>query len=336
MENTKKTTLTEYFDAIDRRLVSMAGGDFGYNIKICGKLIRLHFDSKENADLAAISLTGMITEEEGPIDAHFSYWTDDSDNYLPHKDDASGIWNVSDETGELKILSGSYLRGIDTKNRRFYMCICSEKGAKDLGYAHAMINLINLWAKYSGYILFHGAVAGIDGKGVIIAGRGGAGKSTLSITCLKRGMQFIADDYFLLSGDGELTAFPIYRTVGLNPDSAERLGMDLPVVRVDEKRGGKLLYDASSMNYSESLDVKGVIFPEIAHTDRPEITLTDSKAALTQIIHSSVSQFEEKTNAALIMKMAQRLKDLPIYELKLSTDTMLNSSCLEDFIREKM
>lgn len=336
METEKQATLCDYFDAIDRRVIKMAGGDYGYNIKICGKLIRVRFDSKENADLAAISLSGMITDEEGPVDSYFTYWTDDSDNYLPVKDEITSVWNMKDENGEVRILSGYFLRGLDTKNRRFYMCNCNDDESNDLGYAHAMINLINLWAKNSGYILFHGAVTGTEGKGVIIAGRGGAGKSTLSITCLKRGMQFIADDYFLMSASGSVTAFPLYRNLGLNPDSAERLGMDLPVLRVDERRGGKFLYDSSSMNYADSLDIKGVIFPHIAHAEEPSIVPSADKAALTQIIHSSVTQFEEKNNAALIMKMAQRLKDLPIYEFSLSEDTMLNSEYLENFIKDNL
>ena len=48
-----------------------------------------------------------------------------------------------------------------------------------------------------GMSTLHAAAVGRDGNGVLLAGRGGAGKSTLALACVGSGFDYVSDDYCL-------------------------------------------------------------------------------------------------------------------------------------------
>lgn len=76
--------------------------------------------------------------------------------------------------------------------------------------------------------LIHAAsVAGPDG-GVLIAGRGGTGKSTTALSCAMSGFSYIGDDYVLLTGGGEVRAHSLYRTAKIEPSSMARFSRFAP------------------------------------------------------------------------------------------------------------
>lgn len=76
-----------------------------------------------------------------------------------------------------------------------------------------------------GYVPLHGSVIDYKGKGCLITGTSGSGKSSTAFELLKRGAVFVADDIAMLDSNSMMVnpGFPVQR---LCVDQVERLGFD--------------------------------------------------------------------------------------------------------------
>jgi len=124
-----------------------------------------------------------------------------------------------------------------------------------------------LAARAQGWIPLHAACVGRVGKGVLIIGASGAGKSTVALHCMQQGMEFLAEDSVLISPDA-LRAFGVANFLHL------RVGADYflpkipawirtsPVIR---RRSGvkKFEIDLRATEYrlaARPLQIKSVVF----------------------------------------------------------------------------
>lgn len=90
--------------------------------------------------------------------------------------------------------------------------------------AHPGHLAIAAWLATTGAHVLHGAAVSVDGRGVLLVGPGGAGKSTTAIAMAAAGATLLADDLCIVERDtGEAVVHPLYRTCKLNADSDARL-----------------------------------------------------------------------------------------------------------------
>ncbi|MBE6117519.1 MAG: hypothetical protein E7188_03095 [Erysipelotrichaceae bacterium] len=335
VKNTKPG-LAEYFDAVDRRIVKLAGAELYHDIKVCGQRLRVHYASAAEWERSRFSFTGMIDESEGMPDAHLNYWRDSLENYLPVYSDRS-IYRVVDDTGELLIHPESRMKGVDHVNHRYYICRSNDRNTPLFGNSHDLLPLLDLWARENGMYIFHGAVVGTEGKGVIIAGKSHAGKSTLAIGCMMQGMDLVTDDQFMARKvDGVLYAMPVYRILGLNPDSYERLKPDLPVMDKLVPYEEKIFLDITGKKLPESLEVRAIVVPELAGAQYPDIRRCEKGTAIVRIVQSSVRKHRGNDTQETVAGMSRMLSTLPVYEISLSTDVNANADALHAFVRKEL
>lgn len=189
--------------------------------------------------------------------------------------------------------------------------------------------------------MIHSACVGVDGKGVLLCARGGRGKSTLAVSSLFRGFEYVSDDYLMLRKEGSsLLASPIYSMIALSPSMYSALYDDLGEARFIglNARMNKFLLDISCWRENARWDypVKACIFPEIAPVPEPQIipcTPQEKGRALTHIVHSTVEQMQEQGNSAVVRKLLGMLSGLDVYRIVLSPNLALNTECLRFFIK---
>ena len=85
--------------------------------------------------------------------------------------------------------------------------------------ASPLRSILHWWMELNGRQLAHAASVGCDGRGVMIPGRGGSGKSSTSLACLLAGMDFVADDYLALALEPEPRTYRLYSTAKLDAAS---------------------------------------------------------------------------------------------------------------------
>ncbi|WP_245469351.1 serine kinase, partial [Mesorhizobium sp. M7A.F.Ca.MR.362.00.0.0] len=76
-----------------------------------------------------------------------------------------------------------------------------------------------------GMRLAHAGTLGIEGKGVLLAGAGGAGKSGTVAAGLLHGLDSVGDDYVLVDLSNGVTARPLFSTLKQDPQGFVRLGL---------------------------------------------------------------------------------------------------------------
>ena len=225
---------------------------------------------------------------------------------------------------------------------RQYYCVRSLRPSELLKLHICALNFARL-ADTPASAMIHGACVGVEGKGVLLCARGGRGKSTLTVTSLFKGFEYVSDDYLILKqrDGGKLTAFPIYSSTALTPEVYDKLYDCLGPSRFIGYNGrmNKYMLDISGW-YDQvrwNYPVYACLFPEIAPVAEPTIiacTPQEKGRALTQIVHSSIEQTQQPGNTDAVRKLLGMLSNLPCYRIVLSPDLFRNVECLRTFIKE--
>lgn len=223
---------------------------------------------------------------------------------------------------------------------RQYYCVQSMK-PEELLKIHLFAMNFSRLADTSSCSLIHGACVGVDGKGVLLCARGGKGKSTLTVSSLFQGFEYVSDDYLIIcKEEDKLLASPIYSMTALSPQIYSRLYDDLGPSRFIGLNGrmNKYILDISGWREQvrRNYPVKACLFPEIADVREPQIvrcTPQEKGRALTHIIHSTIEQMQEQGNTYAVRKLLGMLSGLDFYRIILSPDLLRNVECLRSFIK---
>jgi hypothetical protein len=243
-----------------------------------------------------------------------------------------------------------WVYGLDRTSRRaFYW---APDGLELPGWARTqpILRLLHTWAQSASLHILHAGCIGRGGRGVLLAGPGGSGKSTLSLSGLVHGLDYVGDDYVgvtdrqdirqdvgqdvgqdlggpPLAASDRFVAAPLYRFAKL---TAANLAARLPSLEacvVESFRGwnDKLVI---AIDGETSLTIAAIVLPRIvaaATTAGP--TPIGPGRALRSLAPSSILQLPgyEKDDLAFMSRLTA---NLPAYELEVS-DTAAALASLE-------
>ena len=195
-----------------------------------------------------------------------------------------------------------------------------ESGSPFRGVLHCLLSR-------RGIQVVHGGAVGHASGGVILAGKGGAGKSTTSLACLNAGMLYASDDYCAVDSQPVPNLYSLYSTAKLRGlEDLERF----PNLRshvwnpecFSNDRGDKATFFLRQLwpdRIVAGFPLRAVLVPQI--TGQPDTRLGDcSKSeALLALAASTVAQLP-MAGVADMERLAQIVERLPCYALHLGTD----------------
>ena len=169
--------------------------------------------------------------------------------------------------------------------------------------------------------LVHAASVGHNGRGLLLAARGGSGKSTSTALAAVAGMETTGDDYVVLHAPpgGVPTVYALYRPVKLH---AEVLATRYPDVRSVEAGHGKRslwLDDLAPGSLVGRLEVAGVLVPHVAGLDASEFRSADPATAVRGLGPSTVFQLPGRPGPAL-RAMGALAEQVPVFDAALGRD----------------
>lgn len=189
--------------------------------------------------------------------------------------------------------------------------------------------------------LVHSACVGLENNGLMFCARAMRGKSTLTITAMLKGFEYVSDDYMILERrNGKLVASPVYNITNLSPRMYDILYDDLAKARYVCPSATQNKYTLDISAYEDRLrrryPVRAAMIPVIdPSATEPRVEPCDAKekgSGITQLIHSTVTQIWDKTPSETIAKLSSMLRPLPFYKIILSPDIFTNVKCLRQFI----
>ena len=215
---------------------------------------------------------------------------------------------------------------VDVANKRAFFF---KKDASPLPYWEAgspFRNILHSWLSSKGVQFIHGGAVGDSTGGVLLAGRGGSGKSTTTLRCLDAGMLYAGDDYCAVDMKSPLHLHSIYNTAKLLPQDVDRFPKLRPriwnpqsLLKNSPDKAVFFLADAAPELVSPGFPLRAILVPRV--TDRTETYLTPCgpAAALAAIAPSTVGQLQCAGQPDMD-RIAAIASGLPTYTLHLGSD----------------
>ena len=184
-------------------------------------------------------------------------------------------------------------------------------------------NLLHWWLAEKGQQLIHAGAVGRAGGGVLLAGRGGAGKSTTALACLAAGLRYLADDYCLLEPGPEPQVWSLYNSAKVRLDGLKRFPHLAPLVdaRDDHQEAKAIVF--LQRHFPERLirrfPLRAILLVRLAGRAASALTPATPAAALRALAPSTLFQLAGAGGAAFHM-LGQLIRQVPCYYLEAGTD----------------
>ena len=323
-------------------LIESASNATSYYFRVTGHVIRICCVDFLPSDILFSSIE--LLPKHSPVKKvceTFYYFSKDTEalrKFLPKQIAGSGERFVyNSEEGRF---AGSVLHGFfslySSKKNETYIWLCNDKHSVESFISHPFHMELSWWAQRQNMTFLHSAAVGFGGKGVLLSGAGGSGKSTLSLSALLSGMDFLSDDYLLIEKkEKETIAIRLYTTGYMKEDILKAL----PEFRKDiiwfcrEREKSLVSLDAFENKIIGSLSLQAVVIPHIVHATVPEIIKTADVRKLVPLLSSTSYQNRELKNKKVFLDMMQLLRNLPAYDFMLTDDIRRNAEFLKQWVK---
>jgi hypothetical protein len=179
------------------------------------------------------------------------------------------------------------------------------------------------WAyQAQGMRLLHAGTLGLDGRGVLLAGAGGAGKSGTTLAGICNGLTSVGDDYICVAHkDDAPNAYPVMRLMKQDSAGLARVGLspDHPGIGSLNWQN-KHEFDFVSLApgaYAPSLEIDAILIPRIAQVERCRLSPAPKREALYALLHNNFQQLPGGFRSGLSF-VTDLVKTLPAFFLDLS------------------
>lgn len=208
-------------------------------------------------------------------------------------------------------------------------------GLRDASYTwYPDISSLPAWAKASpfriplswllnrnGMQMVHGAAVAMGARAALLAGAGGAGKSTTALACALEGMGYLGDDYCAIEPDAG-KVHRVYCTAKVLPATLTLLPALRPMLvnpeRIDEEKG-VIFLEEGDVPLVASADLKSLLLPRFSEGASTSFSPASRSEAIRAILPSTVGGLMGGTAVTPrhILKLVQQV---PAFHLDLGTD----------------
>jgi hypothetical protein len=243
-------------------------------IEVAGQRINLEFAGDPLSAVLLPPLAHVLVDPGPNPDLTISAWDSASTGIafpVASRDDRLRIpaWRFGDSTAEVP-LSG--MRVIDQQAEGALGILTDSQAVfwtEDVSRlpawerAQPMLHLLHWWYATRGLQIVHAGAFGRNGKGVIVVGPSGTGKSTTVLSAVANGMDYLGDDRILIDPGPPPRALHLYASAKLLREAHGPIARMLPpIANPDRTADEKALYVLNS-GIVPSLEVIAVVAPRL-------------------------------------------------------------------------
>ena len=196
-----------------------------------------------------------------------------------------------------------------------------------------------LWLSDRGVQAVHAGLVARDGRGVLFGGPGGSGKTTVALTCLEAGFQYLGDDYVGLEAANEgFIGHSVYVSTHIDPLHLRRFPALLPhavkgTLSIEEKHL-VLLPDAFPAGYGSQVPIRAVVLPRVTAADRTSWRRTSRAEALLRLAPSSLFMLPHVGAGDGFQVLSRLVESVPVFRLDLGADLAMIPSRIAEILTE--
>jgi hypothetical protein len=223
------------------------------------------------------------------------------------------------------------LSATDTKNNIAYYVIQDETALPWWVSGSPLQVILHVWFREKNMQLTHSACIAQGSTGILLAGKGGSGKSTTVLTCLQEGFSTLGEDYVLLSSN---EAYSVYQTAKLQPHTRTLFPQYEPYVAnpdtADKEKALVHYLDLFPEQLIPCCNLKAVVSLEVGSSTK--LHVSDVKSSLQSLLLTTAMQLPhpDPRTAKLLQT---RLQTLAHYRLVLGPDLKQNTYVLKGLLK---
>ena len=328
--------IAAYYKALgdQYRQAVQAVGEVTFHLEVGGLPVRLCFAGQALVDSVMPALAGIIRENGGTPALTIRLWDWASTGVsIPPRP-----WLTANGTADVSLVNDGRFLVTDQQQRYFGVDIlhlydAQEKSAfyivpdaQKMPYwirSFPLRILLHCWTLPQPMQLIHAAAVGFAEGGVLLAGRGGSGKSTTAVACLNSALNYAGDDYVLLRLEPEIQVCNLYSTIKIDQRSVQMLpwiqGWAANQAHLDEEKSLIYLNKYRPDKLSAGFPLKAILIPKISGGRDTEIRPATAVEALTELVPTTTLQLQ-RAKRVTIEKIKQVVQQVPVYTLALGSD----------------
>ena len=199
--------------------------------------------------------------------------------------------------------------------------------------------IFHWWLSNEEMQIAHAGLVGLqNGKGALIVGQGGVGKSTTMLTCLKAGLLYGGDDRIILQfTEKGVLAHSLYRSARLTTVQLNQTFPDLASYVVNPNRGeaekALLILDGPLADclVASPLTLSAILLPSITGQNDTSVEAVSGAKALVKLVPGTMFPQRMPTPGEF-MAQSTLVKQIPCYQLNLGTELSQIPSAIERLI----
>lgn len=184
--------------------------------------------------------------------------------------------------------------------------------------------ILHWWADRQPYQFVHAGAVGTREGGVLLAGKGGTGKSTTALACLNAGMLYASDDYCMVRAGAQARVYSVYNTAKLRGDlDVQRFPRLAPLVsnktRLESDKALLFLHQHFPERVCRELPLRAILMPRVAGGEGAQLRPASRAEALIALAPSTLFQLPGAGTDAM-RTMATLVSSVPSYHLEVGSN----------------
>jgi hypothetical protein len=182
-------------------------------------------------------------------------------------------------------------------------------------------SVLSCWFRPSAFFLCHAAGVGLNPAGVLLTGKGGSGKSTSTLSCLKSDLKLAGDDFLLVDSENS-KAYNLYGVAKLNADQFERFRylekFIANISQLPEEKGHVYVNEEFPHTIINEFNITSILLPTVTGKPDTYIEKCSKIDAIKALVPSSV--WILKSDVQSVDKMKKLIAKTPTFRLLAGTD----------------
>jgi hypothetical protein len=318
-----------------------------YVYGIAGHTVELRFFGDALLPIITPALSHLRIESSSDlaVDLTVCLWDVDSTGVpLPHRP-----WGENDtlSRGDIRgfddpVIRTAYTLGpnalsmLNTETNVAVFCTTSAAHIPTDYRGSPLLVILSWWTSAKGLQYVHAGAVGTANGGVLLVGKGGSGKSTSALSCLKSDLYYAADDYCLLDPRADRPyVHSIYNSAKLEAGHIKSFPHLLPLVSNPQDLGVAkaviYLNDHHPEKLAPGFPIKAVLIPKVTGKRDTHLRRASHVEGLRALAPSTLFQLSG-AGAKNLAVMAEFARRVPSYFLEAGTDLDQIPAVIKNFL----
>ncbi len=304
-----------------------------FDFEVAGHPMRCTFAGDDLAQAITLGFQHLRQDAGGPAGLAVELWDIGASGVqrpLPdmrrlidwHRTYADGL--VAKGEGLLGYQSPRLYVMIDLAEGRMIGCVTDAADLSAYEIGKPLQPLLFAWLQSRTVQPIHAALIAQEGKGLLLGGKGGSGKSTTALACARAGMQFLGDDYVGIERlHGGFVGHSLYASAWLEKGHSRRFSAmgkhRMPGKDSGERKQSFAIATAAPGATRAKCTISAVAIPRIVDSENSSFAPIERHETALRLAPSAVLQMAHLDRAEIFGIAQDLVATLPCFELRIGS-----------------